>query len=131
MRAQLILLAMIAFALASAALSLGDAFSRYTHRTTNSVGIPDAGTGRLRAAVPKGERLGFFSDRSDSEAADRRMRAAVYSLAPLLVENTPKRPFVIGDFQNEAGIPVSLSGHRLRAVADLGNGFWLLAAAQR
>jgi len=130
MRASLIPLAMIFFAIASAAMSLGDALSRYAHLTPYTLGVPDAGNERLRRTVRKGERLGFLSDRSDSEAAGRRMYAAVYSLAPFLVDNTPNRPFVIGDFQNESGIALTLSRHGLRLVADLGNGFWLLAAAQ-
>jgi len=126
----LIPFAMIAFALASAAMSLRDELSRYAQRVPYILGVPEAGSEHLRSTVPTGERLGFFSDRSDSEVAGRRMYAAIYSLAPFTVDNTPNRRFVIGDFQDESEIPLSLSREGLHLVADLGNGFWLLASAQ-
>jgi len=128
--AALIPLVMVVFAITSAAVSLGDAISRYINRAPYVLGVPNVGREPLRGMVPKGERLGFLSDRSDPGVTGRRMYAAIYTLAPFMVDNTPYRRFVVGDFQNVSASQPRLSRYGLRLVADLGNGFWLLAAAE-
>ena len=47
-----------------------------------------------------------------------------YSLAPLIVEKTANRHFVIGDFRSTSSISVTLSQRHLHYVEDLGNGFF-------
>jgi len=123
----LVPVAMIAFATVSSGTLLWDEIFRYVRRTPFVVGVPDAVIMSLRSIVSKTETLGFISDRIGPEFGSR-LFGTTYSLAPLIVENTPNRRFVIGDFRSKASIPVALSQHRLYIVEDLGNGFLLLAA---
>jgi hypothetical protein len=127
-RSTLVSIVTIGFAVASAATALSDVIFRYIHRTPHIIGVPDAGARSLRRLVPRGETLGFITDANDREASDRRLHGVAYSLAPLIVERTADRPFVIGDFRSQANISIALSGHRLRVVGGLGNGFILFAA---
>jgi hypothetical protein len=119
---------MIAFAAASSVTLLRDASVRYVNRSPQIVGVPDAGLTSLRRIVPHGETLGFVTDRSDVEAADKRLYGLSYSLAPLVVQKTTSRRFVIGDFRSESSIPIALKQYRLHVVEDLGNGFLLCTA---
>jgi len=119
---------MIAFAAGSSVTLLRDASVRYANRTPQVVGVLDAGLTRLRRVVSRGETLGFVTDRSDVEAADKRLYGLTYSLAPLVVEKTASRRFVIGDFRSKSSIPIALKQYRLHVVEDLGNGFLLCAA---
>lgn len=127
-RSVLVPLVMMAFATASTTRFLSGTIERYRHRSPNTVGVPDAAISRLRSTVPEGEALGFISDGTDPEIVGKRLYGVTYSLAPLLVENTANRRFVIGDFRSISNIPISLGQHRLRVVQDLGNGLFLLAA---
>jgi hypothetical protein len=118
---------MIAFATASSVALLRDASLRYVHRTPQVVGALDVDLASLRQIVPRGETLGFITDRNDVEAVDERLYGLSYSLAPLIVENTANRRFVIGDFRRKANIPIALTQYRLRVVETLGNGFLFCA----
>lgn len=129
MRAPVLVpLAMIVVAAVSAATLIEEATLRYVHWMPNIVGVPNASVATLSGIVPKGETLGFISAGSDPGTIDKRRYGLAYSLAPFLVENTPNRRFVIGDFQNSSDIPVNLGRYRLNFIADLGNGFLLLKA---
>ena len=129
MRAAGVLSAIIvAFAAASAAMFLRDTIVSYVHRTPFVIGVPAAAAVGLRVLIPKGETLGFISDGNDLNAIDRSLYGITYSLAPLIVEHTANRRFVVGDFRSKSSIPKALTQYRLRIVEDLGNGFLLLAA---
>ena len=119
--------AMIALATVSSATLLWDEIFRYVHRTPHLVGIPDTAVKNLRSIVPKGETLGFVSDRSGPDFGTR-LFGMTYSLAPLIVENTANRRLVIGDFRSQSSIPIALNRYRVHIVKNLGNGFLLLAA---
>jgi len=119
---------MIAFAAASTIIMLSDAGFRYVHRTPYTLGVPDASVMSVRHRIPKGETLGFVSDRDDLEAANRRLYGLTYSLAPLIVESKATHRFVVGDFEEPSSIPLALAHYRLHVAEDLGNGFLLLAA---
>jgi hypothetical protein len=121
-------LLMIAFAAASSVTLLRDASVRYVNRNPQIVGVLDAGLTSLRRIVPHGETLGFVTDRNGLEAIDKRLYGLTYSLAPLVVEKTAYRRFVIGDFRRKSSIPIALGQYRLLVVEDLGNGFLLCAA---
>jgi hypothetical protein len=124
----LVSLAMIMVAAVSAATLIEEATLGYLHRIPYIAGVPDASVTSLRRIVPRGESLGFITDGSDRQAIDKRLYGLTYSLAPFIVENTPDRRFVIGDFQNRSDISVKLGRYRLSLVEDLGNGFLLLKA---
>lgn len=129
MRASVLLaVVMIAFATASSVALLKDEVFRYVHRVPHILGVSDAAVASVRKIVPQGDTLGFISDGNSPGSAARRLYAVTYSLAPLIVEATASRRFIIGAFRDKASIPIALSQHRLRVVEDLGNGFWLLAA---
>lgn len=121
-------LSMIAFAIAAATMSLHDELSRYVQAAPYILGVPDSGSVRVRSIVPKGEPLGFITDVEGRDEGDRRLYAATYSLAPLVLEKTTSRRFVIADFRHRSSIAPALRQHRLVVVEDLGNGFLLLAA---
>ena len=129
MRASLLIpFAMIAFALASAATSLSDSILSYAHRQPYITGVPDTASLRVLGVVPQGEPLGFITDVEGRDAGDRRLYVSTYGLAPLILENTANRRFVIGDFRHRSNMAAALRQHRLGIVEDLGNGFLLLAA---
>ena len=129
MRGSLLVpLGMIVIAAASTAGLLRDEAIRYAHRTPSIVGVPDLGLTTLRRIIPQGETLGFITDRNQPEAVAHRLYGLNYSLAPLIVENTANRRFVLGDFRDQSSIPFALEQHRLRVVVAAGNGILLLEA---
>jgi hypothetical protein len=130
MRASaLVSLAVIIVAAVSTATSIEDAIRRYLRRIPYIIGAPDSGVTSLSRIVPKGETLGFITDRSDGERIDKRLYGLTYSIAPLLVESAPNnRRFIVGDFENRSDTAINLTRNRLGFVEDLGNGFLLLKA---
>jgi len=102
---------MIAFEIASSVILLTDASVRYVSRSPQIVGALDADRRVCGGLFPRGETLGFVTDRGDVEAADKRLYGITYILAPLVVENTANRRFVLSETFDAKRVYLSLSGN--------------------
>jgi hypothetical protein len=125
-RSQLVRLVIIEFAIISSTNLLWQEIHRYNHRTPQAVGISDLAWKDLQAAIPKGETLGFITDKTNPGMIEEALYTANYSLAPLIVENTLDRRVLLGDFRNSSSVAIALRQYRLSVMQDLGNGFLLL-----
>jgi hypothetical protein len=76
----------------------------------------------LRSALPKRGVVGYVGAPGTPALADYYL--AQYALAPLVVENSPNHPLVIGNFPPGT---VALASERLRLVKDFGDGVLLFA----
>jgi hypothetical protein len=75
----------------------------------------------VKAALPKQGIVGYIGD--SGTPGDYYL--AQYALAPLVVDNSPGRPLVVGNFSTPP--PQSLPSARLQLLKDFGNGVLLFA----
>ena len=125
-RTVFVLLVIESAAVSSAATLLMSVLSERAHAVPDVVGAPNADRKRLQEMVRKGETLGFITGGEDPEAVNSRLYGLNWSLAPLIVERTANRRFVIEDVRATSNPPAVGSQLRLHVLEDLGNGFVLL-----
>jgi hypothetical protein len=91
--------------------------------------VSDNRLGSLKHCLPSRTVVGFLSDAiSNANGLDHEMLyySAQYSLAPLLVRNSPHCEYVVGRFRSRAEALKILNRYKLTEVCDLGDGAFLL-----
>ncbi len=85
----------------------------------------------LRKALPAHGVVGYLTDVSAEKIAVNATAmagyyAARYSLAPVVIANTPEKELVVGNFHNIKGYPHMYKKNGLVPVKNLNNGLFLL-----
>ena len=80
---------------------------------------------RLKARLPANGVIGYVGEAGDSATPDYYLTQ--YALAPLVVDDSPDHPIVIGNFPSSQASRIP---QNLRLVEDFGNGVLLLAGEE-
>jgi hypothetical protein len=85
----------------------------------------------LKKALPPHGAVGYLTDVYPEKIAVNAMAmagyyAARYSLAPIVIANTPEKKLVVGNFQNIKGYPQIYKKYGLVPVKNFNNGLFLL-----
>lgn len=82
---------------------------------------------KIRASLPPGTRIGFYSDAPDgSTDAIGRFYVAQYALVPAIVTPPEKSGWIIGDFSSKESLAATLQSKHWTLAGNTGNGLVLL-----
>lgn len=82
---------------------------------------------KIRASLPPGTRIGFYSDAADgSTDAIGRFYVAQYALVPAIVTAPEKSDWIIGDFSSKESLAATLQNKHWTLAGTMGSGLVLM-----
>jgi hypothetical protein len=125
-RHKFAVIALAAVALCSSFWLLLDVIGAVSHRQVFGVEAFESRFDDLRQIVQPNSVYGYLSDQAANDASARpEFFLTEYTLAPVIVKDTPNEPLVIANFHNTKPDQKLLRANNLVLMRDFGNGILL------